>query len=151
MASSCSGLRWPKAPPAPESLPTRSSSAAASERVRLRCISEYQSRSLRPKVVGSAWMPWVRPMMGVCLNSIARFFKVLDRLSMPVRIKAEASRGLFLAIGPFVDVLGDGGGEGEDVVAVFGLDLVDAVDGEVATVADGVGGGLRYQAKAGKG
>ena len=31
-----------------------------------------------------------------------------------------------------VDVLGDGGGEGDDVVADFGFDLVDAVDGEGA-------------------
>ena len=45
------------------------------EAVRLRCISEYQSRSLRPKVVGSAWTPWVRPMMGVCWNSSARRFE----------------------------------------------------------------------------
>ncbi len=33
------------------------------------------------------------------------------------------------------DVLGDGGGEGDDVVADFGFDLVDAGDGEVAAVA----------------
>ena len=31
-----------------------------------------------------------------------------------------------------VDVLGDGGGEGDDVVTDFGFDLVDAVDGEGA-------------------
>ena len=40
------------------------------------------------------------------------------------------------------DVLGYGGGEGDDVVTDFGFDLVDAVDGEGALVADGVGGGL---------
>ena len=50
-----------------------------------------------------------------------------------------------------VDVLGDGGGEGDDVVADFGLDLVDAGDGEVALVADGVGGGLRDEAEFGEG
>ena len=44
--------------------------------------------------------------------------------------------------------LGDGGGEGDDVVADFGFDLVDAVDGEVAAVTDGVCGGLRDQAEA---
>ena len=49
------------------------------------------------------------------------------------------------------DVLGDGGGEGDDVVADFGFDLVDAGDGEVAAVADGVGGGLRDEAEAGEG
>jgi len=50
-------LEVAKVPTAPESLPTRRSSAAVSKRVRLRCISEYQRRSLRPKVVGSAWTP----------------------------------------------------------------------------------------------
>jgi hypothetical protein len=49
------------------------------------------------------------------------------------------------------DVFGDGGGEGDDVVADFGFDLVDAVDGEVAAVADGVGGGLGDEAEAGEG
>ena len=48
-------------------------------------------------------------------------------------------------------MLGDGGGEGDDVVADFGFDLVDAGDGEVAVVADGVGGGLRDEAEAGEG
>jgi len=48
------------------------------------------------------------------------------------------------------DVLGYGGGEGDDVVADLGFDLVDAGDGEVAAVADGVGGGLRDQAEAGE-
>jgi len=47
-------------------------------------------------------------------------------------------------------VLGYGGGEGDDVVADLGFDLVDAGDGEVAAVADGVGGGLRDQAEAGE-
>ena len=49
------------------------------------------------------------------------------------------------------DVFGDGGGEGDDVVADFGFDFVDAGDGEVAAVADGVGGGLRDEAEAGEG
>ena len=49
------------------------------------------------------------------------------------------------------DVLGDGGGEGDDVVADFGFDLVDAVDGEGGAVADGVGGGLGDEAERGEG
>ena len=40
----------------------------------LRCISEYQFASFRPKVIGSAWMPCVRPIIGVSLNSKARRF-----------------------------------------------------------------------------
>ena len=35
MRSSCSGFRWPKVPTAPESLPTRMSSAAASKRIEI--------------------------------------------------------------------------------------------------------------------
>ena len=50
-----------------------------------------------------------------------------------------------------VNVLGDGGGEGNDVVADFGFDLVDAVDGKGSLVADGVGGGLWDEAEFGKG
>src|SRR5260370_42403673 len=44
------------------------------------------------------------------------------------------------------DVFGDGGGEGDDVVADLGLDLVDAGYAEVALVTDGVGGGLGDEA-----
>ena len=50
-----------------------------------------------------------------------------------------------------VDLLGDGGGEGDDVVADLGFDLVDASDGEVAAGGDGVGGGLRDEAETGEG
>jgi hypothetical protein len=48
-------------------------------------------------------------------------------------------------------VLGDGGSEGDDVMTDFGLDLVDAVDGEGTLVTDGVGGGLGDEAEFGKG
>ncbi len=67
--SSASGPMWPKVPTAPEILPTRRSSAAASRRTMSRRISSYHRASFRPKVIGSAWMPWVRPICGVCLNS----------------------------------------------------------------------------------
>src|SRR5579863_734675 len=40
------------------------------------------------------------------------------------------------------DELGNGGGEGDDVVADFGFDLVDAFEAEVGEFADGFGGGL---------
>ena len=45
------------------------------KRAMLRCVSEYQLAILKPKVMGSAWMPWVRPIMGVSLNSHARRFE----------------------------------------------------------------------------
>jgi hypothetical protein len=41
--------------------------------------------------------------------------------------------------------------EGDDIVADFGLDFIDAVDGEVAAVADGVCGGLGDEAETGEG
>lgn len=50
-----------------------------------------------------------------------------------------------------VDVLGDGGGEGDDVMTDFGFDLVDAVYGEGSLVTDGVGGGLGDEAEFGEG
>jgi hypothetical protein len=50
-----------------------------------------------------------------------------------------------------VDVFGYGGGEGDDIVADFGLDLVDVIDGEGSVVADGVCGGLGDEAEFGKG
>lgn len=46
------------------------------------------------------------------------------------------------------DVLGDGSGEGDDIVLDLCLDGVDALDGEVALVADGIGGLLRDEAEA---
>jgi hypothetical protein len=63
----------------------------------------------------------------------------------------EPAGGLLFQIRGDVDVLGYGGGEGDDVVADFGLDLVDAGYGEVAAVADGVGCGLRDEAEFGEG
>ena len=50
-----------------------------------------------------------------------------------------------------VDVLGDGGGEGDDVMTDFGFDLVDAVYSEGSLVTDGVGGGLGDEAEFGEG
>ena len=49
-----------------------------------------------------------------------------------------------------VDVFGDRGREGDHVVPDLGFDLVDAFDGEVAAVANSVGGRLRYEAGGGQ-
>ena len=46
--------------------------AADSRRRRARPNSSCISASFRPKVVGSPWMPWLRPMQGVNLCSFAR-------------------------------------------------------------------------------
>ena len=65
--SSTSGgtLAW--VPTAPEILPTAISSRARSRRCTLRRISSTHSRSLKPKVIGSACTPWLRPICGVSL------------------------------------------------------------------------------------
>ena len=44
----------------------------ARSRSRSRRTCSAQSASLAPNVVGSAWMPWVRPTIGVSRNSRAR-------------------------------------------------------------------------------
>ena len=49
------------------------------------------------------------------------------------------------------DDFGDGGGEGDDVVADFGFDLVDAFDAEVGALADGLGGVFGDEAGFGEG
>ena len=67
-SSSTSGgtLAW--VPTAPEILPTAIVVARALAGGRWwRRISATQTASLRPKVVGSAWMPWVRPIITVRL------------------------------------------------------------------------------------
>ena len=65
-SSSTSGSMWAKVPTAPEIFPTRTVSRARRNRSRLRPASAYQSAALRPNVMGSAWMPWLRPTQRVC-------------------------------------------------------------------------------------
>ena len=65
--SSTSGGTCANVPTAPETMPQRTSSAACSSRARFRRISSCHRASLRPKVMGSACTPWVRPIMGVSL------------------------------------------------------------------------------------
>ena len=54
-------------PTAPESFPVFIVSLARIIRARFRSISVYQSAIFRPKVIGSAWIPWDRPIMRVFL------------------------------------------------------------------------------------
>jgi hypothetical protein len=78
-------------PPGPDRGATRISSAARWRRSRSRSTSEYQLASFSPKVMGSAWMPCVRPIMGVYRNSCARRSSAVRRRSKALRIKAEAA------------------------------------------------------------
>jgi hypothetical protein len=109
----------------------------------LRANSAWKPASLTPNVVGSAWMPWLRPMVGVILCSKARFFSAASTRSTPLsrrslarcQLHGEAGvehvgRGHALVeeAGFIADVFGNRSQEGDDVVLHFALDLVDAVD-----------------------
>ena len=58
-------------PTAPEILPTAISAFASASRRWCRRISSTQLASFSPNVVGSAWIPCVRPMQTACLCLIA--------------------------------------------------------------------------------
>jgi len=66
MRSSCSGFKWPNVPTAPESLPTRMSSAAASKRIRFRSISRKPVQQLESEGVGSGMNAMRAADGGVC-------------------------------------------------------------------------------------
>ena len=61
------GERWALVPTAPESLPMATRGLRVSSRSSARPNSSYISAILRPNVVGSALMPWLRPIIGVNL------------------------------------------------------------------------------------
>ena len=63
-----------KVPTAPEMAQVAISLRAITRRSRARWNSAWAWASLMPKVVGSAWMPWLRPMHTVFLCSKARRF-----------------------------------------------------------------------------
>ena len=54
---------------------TATRARAACKRSKARVNSSCISAIFKPKVIGSAWMPWVRPTITVCLNSCARLFR----------------------------------------------------------------------------
>ena len=58
-------------PTGPEILPTDICSIASSNLFLLRFISSNQRAIFKPKVIGSAWIPWVLPIIKVSLCSIA--------------------------------------------------------------------------------
>ena len=89
--SSTEGGTWAKVPTAPEIFPTLIASLALSIRRRFRFISSYQSAILRPKVMGSAWIPWDRPIIRVSLYLKAFSFKTARSRWMSWRIRSEAS------------------------------------------------------------
>jgi len=89
--SSTFGSILAKVPTAPEILPYETVSIADSIRRRLRRISSYQRAILMPKVTGSAWIPWDRPIIAVSLCSYALFFSASISLFMPSRMRRPLS------------------------------------------------------------
>ncbi len=91
-ASSTSGGRWEKVPTAPDSLPKAMLARARSSRASCRCSSACQRASLSPKVMGSAWTPCVRPIIGACLCRRARSRTASMRSRRSARTRSHASR-----------------------------------------------------------
>ena len=148
--SSTSGgtLAW--VPTAPAILPTAICSRASPSRWRLRRVSATQPASLNPKVVGSAWMPWVRPIITVSLWARAWRVRTCSSLVQVLLDQVhgveelEGLGGVHHVVGGEAEVhearllaqaLGDGSQEGDDVVVADGHDLRDPVE-VVAGVAD---------------
>ena len=67
------GDRWALVPTAPDSLPMATRGLSVSSLSSARPNSSYIRAILRPNVVGSALMPWLRPIIGVnlCLRALA--------------------------------------------------------------------------------
>jgi hypothetical protein len=89
---STDGGRCANVPTAPEIFPNEMVARAASRRVRARFSSSNQMASLWPKLIGSAWMPWLRPIIGVFLCSNARASTAFSTRSTPPMINVIASR-----------------------------------------------------------
>ena len=148
-------------PTAPESLPTRISSAARSKRFESRSTWAYQLANFSPKVMGSAWTPCVRPIMGVCLKFMGA---AVEHAPQAVQSFADqGGRGLHLQrlrsvdhiigsqaevqpAGFRPDLFRDRCGESQDIVLDFGFELGDALEIEITFAADGLRGVLRHQA-----
>ena len=79
-------------PTAPEILPTAMLHFASASRTRLRRTSSTQDSSFRPNVVGSAWMPCVRPTQIVWRCSFARRISTSSRRSSSRSSSSVASR-----------------------------------------------------------
>ena len=83
-----------KVPTAPEIAQVAISARAATSRARLRANSACACASFSPKVTGSAWMPWLRPIVGVSLCSIARRLSTASNASRSASSRSAASRQL---------------------------------------------------------
>ena len=89
---STNGSTFEYVPTAPESLPTAITSRARRSRSTSRRTCSAQSASFTPNVVGSAWMPCVRPTIGVSRYSCACFGDRARR-ARPRRRSADRRHG----------------------------------------------------------
>ena len=101
-------------------------------------------------MIGSAWMPWLRPMVGVSLCSKARRLRAASRrvdvgdeqvggahqLHIEAGVEHVGGRHALVHEARFgADDLGQVGKEGDDVVLGLALDGVDAGDVELGVAA----------------
>ncbi len=76
-----SGPRAAPVPTAPDILPTRIRGVTSRSRCLCRSASDAKTAILRPKVIGTAAWPWVRPSMTVRLCFAASFARAARRAS----------------------------------------------------------------------
>ncbi len=88
--ASMSGSTLAKVPTGPEMAQVAISARAATRRARARWNSAWKPASFSPNVVGSAWMPWLRPMVGVSRCSNARRSSAPRSRSMPPNNRSAA-------------------------------------------------------------
>ena len=135
-------------PTAPEIEPTADPPRAPAPGARRRAASSaYQPAALKPNVIGSAWMPWLRPTIGVSrcwsarrrTTSISRASSSLDdagRVAQDHRgggvedVRAGQAVVEPAALRP--EALGDRAQEGDDVVLRLALDLARALRVDLA-------------------
>ena len=73
---------------APLIWPTATTVSRRSSRSRLRSVSASQPATLKPKVIGSPWIAWERPIITVPLCSRASTRRASARASSSVRSRA---------------------------------------------------------------
>ena len=138
--ASTAGSTLAKVPTGPEIAQVAISRRAACSRSAARANSAWWPASLSPKLVGSAWTPWLRPTQRVCLCSKARrssaaataLDAAFEQGAGAVELHREAGiedvrRGEALVDEARLraDMVGEIGEEGDDVVAGLALDRID--------------------------
>ena len=99
MCRSTSALTFACVPTAPEIEPTEMVSRARASRSTSRPSSAYQPATLKPNVIGSAWIPWLRPTIGVSRYwSARRCTTSTSRASSPSTTAVASRRTTAVAV-----------------------------------------------------